>query len=492
MIPVGYQGNANYSGRYDQPRRVADTTALTNEFNGLKAETLDALAKNITFWSGVAKAVLSVGQAALALGQGLPIKGAAEQLQSEALLLQGRVNNIVGNFYAAKANNDVNGMISAYNDLQGAARQANDIQQRGREIQAKADAFTKQMSLFNYGTSALAIGQSGLALGTELYKASTGQEYDPYKIGQSSATGLFQGASATDLLSGVPFASLIPTGISAATETARLLGTEQDTGTIGANFAGALGGSKAQQLVQKGLEYERQGKDALADAMYASAGLETIKPFSTFAGPFGPLVSRVGIPSFQGLAVFSANLEAGEDLGTAALRGSNFGAAQSVWGDLLSVSNNILGTQFWNDAPVSGAIRTINTPIPSTEITSTTPSYASEKGGVRLRQTTDIQLANELKANKLLVQDIYQDRDQLYFSPQQKFDAYQRQIVYLANKNDPNAYQKMNLLTRTAVRDGFLPSQYDGLMPSQIIASVVPPVRNSVPTGADFATIAAE
>ncbi|NDE14673.1 hypothetical protein EBZ80_07060 [bacterium] len=484
MVPVGYQGAGDYSGRFDQMRKVPDTTALTGEFNNLKAQTLDSLSKDILFWSNFAKAIISVGQAVFAVGQGLPLKGAAEQLQSDALVLQGRVNGIVGNFYAAKANNDVNGMIAAYNDLQSAAQQANEIQRRGREIETKAATFTQQMSLFNYGTSAIGIGQSGLALGTEIYKASTGQEYDPYKIGQSSATALYQGATATDLLSGVPFASLIPTAIGTATEVARAFTSEQDVGELGVNFAGAIGGSKAQQLVKQGLIYEQQGKEELAGAMYASAGLETIKPIATLFGPVGLPVAQVGIPALQGLSVFSANLAAGEDLGTAALRGSNFGASQSFANNLLSVSNNVFGTQFWNDAPVSGAIREINTPVTTTEIVSTTPSFAAEKGGIRLRSVTDISLANELKANKLLVQDIYQDRDQLYFSPEQKFNAYQRQIVYLANKNDPSAYQKMDLLTRTAVRGGFLPAKYDGLMPSQII--------NSVPSGADFAIIAAE
>ena len=484
-VDIGFMG----SGQYELP----DTAPLVREFEGLRGETLDALNRDIQYWSNFAKAILGFGKAALTLGTGLPLKNSAEQLQSDALALQGRVNNAVGSFYNAKARGDIDGMRAAYSQLQGVASQANNIQSRGQELAARAETFTKQMSLFNYGNTAIGIGQTGVGLGTEIYKASTGQEYDPYKIAQSGATGLFQGAQATDLLSGVPFASLIPQAIGAATETTRALTSDQTTEQLGANFAGAIGGGKAEQLVRQGNIYAQQGQEALAAAMYASAGLQTFSNLSMLAPPpFGVAISKGLVPFLQGTAVFAANLDAGESLGTAALRGSNFGAAQSIVRDFLSVSNNVFGTQFWSDAPVSGAIREINTPITATEVVSQAPSYAAEKGGTRLRQSTDISLANELKSRKLLVQDIYQSRDQISFTAPQKFNAYRQQIAYLANKNAPESYSQMTLLTRNAIRDGFLPANLIQLSPAEVISSVVPPVRNAVPSGADFSKIAAE
>jgi hypothetical protein len=391
--PYDYDPSSDYNGSATQAEANAAAELAKQELNDV-IET----SKDIGKYLSMADAAFSLANLGNALLNGIPLANQANTLNADAnalkagaFNLQSNLNSSINTLNQGIANRNMGQIQDGFNGLQAAQNQASQlqaqgqsIQQRANDLQGKAATYQRNTDMLQGAAQVFGYGAQGANLFGQGYQAATQPSTENYtNFGASLAqTALKAAGDFTSLVSPIG-AQVASGGIGAGQQMFIQAGRGASPTDIGLAATNFFGGS-AYSNVQQGVARLDAGDTAGGAGKITNAFLDVVQTATMFSPVAG---ASFAIPPLRGLTEFGVRLAQGADLETAGYAGANVTLAKWPYGKIASVNNLILNAQFGDigylspDMGASALAQTIDSPLVTTRITKTAPSYSSRNTG---------------------------------------------------------------------------------------------------------------
>jgi hypothetical protein len=452
------QGSPDEQGydrdQYDNPYDYGDGSAspqdvqnAAQEGQQLKDEISDIgseIAKYLKMASGGTDLLRLVNAALNGTGlesQANSVMTDANRLNRDAVQLQANVNAGINTLNAGIANQNRGQIQSAFDQLQAAKIQGQQIQDRGQDVTNRLQTLQSNVNRFQQTDTRLQIVGQGLAFGAQgITLANQGytafNNPTPANIGTAASSGaqatLGVLSQVTDFVSPIG-AQIINAGIQGTTAAGVKYGEGGSPTDVGVAFTNFFS-PKVGYYSQKASSYAAQGDDLNAAKYGTYAGLEVIGTAASFFPPIGTAVAKIGVPALKGITAGVVASEQGFTIGESSAIGADVFITESMAGTALRLYGTATQTKYGDvgylsaESPISAALQTLQTPLVTTQRTTTAPSYSSRTTGYQ-GYTYNAAARAEIEAAKATAQ-------------------LQAGRVYPAGNIPPEAYQSAGFLAK--------------------------------------------
>jgi len=398
-------------------------------------------------------------------GQANSVQANANQLNQDARQLQMNVDAGISTLNAGIANQNRAQIQSAFDQLQAAKSQGEQIQVRAQDVgnrlqtlQSNVNQFQQTDTRLQMAGQAFGLGSQGINLANQSYVAFNNPT--PSNLGNVASSGaqtaLNLASQFTSLVSPLG-AQLGSAGIQGATAAGVKYGEGGSPTDIGVSFTNLIG-AKVGRYAEQANYYASKG-DELNEAKFSAyAGFEAAGVVASFAPP--PIsvgVKQLLIPMAKGITAGVIASEQGFSIGESSSIGADAFISESLFGNALRVYGTATQTKYGDrgylsaESPFSGALQTIRTPLVTTQLVTTPPSFSSRNTGY-LGYKYNAEALAKIEAAKATAQ-------------------LQAGRVYPAGNIPPEAYQSAGFLAKP-ILDQYgipLPKQYQfggGIQPA--------------------------